>query len=65
MIDSGTKCKLGTSCGLVRGNLQSPGTLGLSSESKISWMNFLVGLKVQSTHGDLSIQNQIFIMYNK
>ena len=61
MIDIGTKCKLGLSCGLVRGNLQTPGTLGLSSESKISWMNFLVGLKEQFTHGDLSIQNQIFV----
>jgi hypothetical protein len=44
----GTKPTIGPLCGLAMGNLQFPEILGLSSESKISWFNFLVDLKVQS-----------------
>jgi hypothetical protein len=35
---------------LARGNTQWLGLLGLSNKSKISWFNFLVGLKTQSTY---------------
>jgi len=31
-------------------------------QSKILRFDFFVGLKVQSTNSDLSIQNQIFVM---
>jgi hypothetical protein len=46
---SGTKCKLSTECGLVRGNSQFPEISDLSSQPKISRANFLVDLKVQDT----------------
>jgi hypothetical protein len=48
-MEGGTKCKIGPLCGLAKRNLQFPEILGLSSESKISWFNFLVDLKEQST----------------
>jgi len=49
-FDIGTKYKLATECGFDRGNIQFLGILGLSRQPKISWFNFLVDLKVKSTH---------------
>ena len=51
-FDWGTQSKIGPLCGLVRGNLQFPSILGLFSEPKISWFDFLVDLKVQSKRRD-------------
>ena len=48
-FDLGTKSILGPFCGLDRGNIQWPGVLDLFSESKISWFNLVVVLKVEST----------------
>ena len=43
------KSKLDPYCGLARGNPKWPFGLGLFRKSKISWFNFLVDLKAQST----------------
>jgi hypothetical protein len=48
-FDSGTKSKLCSLCGLVRGNLQLQGIVDLFSESKISQSNFLMDVEEKST----------------
>jgi len=50
MIDEGTIYKIASVCRLDRRNLQWPGVLDLFRKSKISWFNFLVDLKKQSTY---------------
>ena len=52
MFYSGTEYTIGTLYRLDRGNPQRPGILDLFRKPKISWFNFLVGLKAQSTHAD-------------
>ena len=47
-FDAGTQYTLSPACGLVRGNIQWPRTIGLSTESKISGFNFLEELKLQA-----------------
>jgi hypothetical protein len=47
-MEGGTQYTLSPECGLARGNLQWPGTIGLSTESKVSLLNFLVDLKLQA-----------------
>ena len=50
MNQHGTQYKLVTECGLDRRNIQFEGVLDLFSEPKITWSNFLVDLKVQSSY---------------
>jgi hypothetical protein len=63
MIDLGTQYKLSTECGLVGGNLQPPGTVSLFRKPKISWLIFLVSLKVQYTHYDKQRPALIFTKF--
>jgi hypothetical protein len=63
MIDLGTQSKTGSLCGLGRGNLQWSVVLGLFRKPKISWLIFLVSLKVQYTHCDKSRPNRIFTRF--
>ena len=49
---------LSSKCRLDRRNLQWSGVLDLSRQPKISWFNFLVDLKKQSTHQEKNIGPQ-------
>jgi len=52
MFLSGTKSILSPFCGLARGNPQWLSVLDLFNKLKISRLNFLTDLKVQSKHRD-------------
>jgi hypothetical protein len=52
--------KLDPLCGLAKGNLQFSGTLDLFGQSKITWSDFMVDLKAQSTPCDEQRTVQMF-----
>ena len=60
-FDLGTQYTLATKCGLDRRNIQFLGILGLSRQPKISWFNFLVDLKEQSTQCEKNCTVRIFL----
>ena len=59
-FDSGTKPTIWPLNRLVRGNIQWPATIGLSTEPKILRINFLVNLQEQSTQFDEQRMVQMF-----
>jgi len=60
-FDLGTICELSPFCGLAWGNLHFPGIVGWYSKPKISWFNFLVDLKEQSTQCEKNCTVRIFL----
>ena len=60
IIDLGTKYTLSIDCRLDRRNPQFPGVLYLSSKSKISRFNFLVGFIAQSEHREKNLLRLAF-----
>jgi hypothetical protein len=48
--EAGTKFLIGSLCGLDKGNIHFLGIISMYGESKITWFDFLLNLKVQSAY---------------
>jgi hypothetical protein len=60
MFSSGTKSIICTFCILAMGNPRWPEILDLFGQSKITWSDLMVNLKVQSTHCEEQRTVQMF-----